>query len=155
MFWGCFAGSRKGPCLLWEKDWGKLNSESYCERIVPLIEQEVSERSWLILMQDNAPPHSASQTTQKLKEKNITSMVWPAFSPDLNPIEAVWNTMKNYIQYKYPDLGSGKVRTLDQLRVIVREAWDSISTDELRSLILSMPDRCRAVVDAKGGSTKY
>ena len=82
-------------------------------------------------------------------------MVWSAFSPDLNPIEAVWNTMKNYIQYEYPDLGNGKVQTLDQLPVILREAWDSISTDELRSLILSIPDRCRAVVDAKGGSTKY
>ena len=82
-------------------------------------------------------------------------MFWPAFSPDLNSIEAVWNIMKNFIRYKYPDLGSGKVRSLDELRVIVREAWDSVTTEDLRPFISSMPARCRAVVEANGGSTKY
>lgn len=37
MIWGCFSGSRKGPCLFWEKEWGTINHESYCEKIVPLI----------------------------------------------------------------------------------------------------------------------
>lgn len=133
----------------------KMNAESYCEMIVPLIESELSKRPYLALMQDNAPPHTASRTSQRLREKNITPMFWPAFSPDLNPIEAVWNIMKNFIQYKYPDLGSGKVRSLDELRVIVREAWDSVTTEDLRSPISSMPARCRAVVEANGGSMKY
>ena len=132
-----------------------MNAETYCERIVPLIESELSERPYLALMQDNAPPHTPSWTSQRLREKNITPMFRPVFSPDLNPIEAVWNIMKNFKQYKYPDLGSGKVRSLDELRVIVREAWDSVTTEDLRSLISSMPARCRAVVEANGGSTKY
>ena len=132
-----------------------MKSQSYCSRIVPLIEGELSERPWMSLMQDNAPPHTASQTMQILKEKNIFPIFWPAFSPDLNPIEAVWNTMKDFIQYKYPDLGGGKVRTLDQLRVIVREAWDSVTEYELKNLISSMPARCQAVLEANGGSTKY
>ena len=29
MFWGCFSGGKKGPCLFWEKDWGTINSDSY------------------------------------------------------------------------------------------------------------------------------
>ena len=154
MFWGCFAGSRKGRCLLWEKGWGTLNSDAYCERIVPLIESELSERSSTSLMQDNAPPHTASQTIRKLAEINIYPIIWPAFSPDLNPIEAVWNIMKDFIQSKYPDLGCGRIRTQEQLREIAREAWDSITTEELSLLVMSMPARCRAVVEANGGSTR-
>ena len=99
-----------------------MNAENYCERIVLLIEGGLSERPLLTLMQDNALPHTASWTSQRLRENNITPTFWPAYSPDLNPIEAVWNIMKNFIQYKHPDLGSGKVRSLDELRVIVREA---------------------------------
>lgn len=76
----------------------------------------------MFLMQDNAPPLTASQTIQMLKEKKIIPIFWPTFSPDVNPIEAVWNTMKDFILYKYPDKGGGEVRNLDQLRVIVREA---------------------------------
>ena len=73
------------------------------------------------MMEDNAP-HTASQTMRVLKEKNISPLMWPAFSPDRNPIEAVWNTIKDFIQYKYLDLGGGRTRTLHQLRVIVRES---------------------------------
>ncbi len=40
MFWGSFsAGLRKGPCLVWEKEWGTINKQSYVEHVVPLIEE--------------------------------------------------------------------------------------------------------------------
>ncbi|KAF2183233.1 hypothetical protein K469DRAFT_711217 [Zopfia rhizophila CBS 207.26] len=37
MFWGCFTGDEKGPCLFWKKEWGSINKTSYCKRVVPLI----------------------------------------------------------------------------------------------------------------------
>jgi hypothetical protein len=43
MFWGCFSGLRKGPCLFWEKEWKSINKESYCNRIVSLV------HGWLYL----------------------------------------------------------------------------------------------------------
>lgn len=75
MFWGCFAGSRKGRFLLWEKGRGMLNSDAYCEGIVPLIECELSERPSTFLMQDNAPSHTASKTLRRLSEKNISPIM--------------------------------------------------------------------------------
>jgi hypothetical protein len=42
MFWTCFSGTLKRPGLFWEKEWRSINKESYCERIVSLIE------GWLI-----------------------------------------------------------------------------------------------------------
>jgi hypothetical protein len=106
-------------------------------------------------MQDGAPGHSAAYTQAELKERGIHPIFWPAFSPDLNPIKAVWNKMKDYIENHYPDLPAGRQRTYDQLRQIVQEAWDSITDEVLRELIGSMKERCQAVIDADGGHTKY
>ena len=38
MFWACFSGDQKGPCLFWEKQWKSINKERYCERIVPMVD---------------------------------------------------------------------------------------------------------------------
>jgi hypothetical protein len=56
---------------------------------------------------------------------------------------------------QYPDLPGGEQYTHDQLRVIVREAWESILTEDLKELIESMPESSQAVIDVKGGHTKY
>ena len=37
MFWGSIAGSKKGPCLVWDKSWGKITSAAYYKHIMPLI----------------------------------------------------------------------------------------------------------------------
>lgn len=155
MFWGSFTGSEKGPCLFWEKEWKSIDSQKYCEKIVPLIDGMVSLRPWISVMQDNAPAHASEVTREELKQRNISPIFWPPNSPDLNPIENVWDMMKGYIQFNYPSLGGGKQRTHDALRSIVKEAWDSVSSADLVRLIKSMPARCQAVVDADGGPTKY
>ncbi|VDB88702.1 Bgt-50962, partial [Blumeria graminis f. sp. tritici] len=98
MFWGCFAGPEKGPCLFWEKEWGSINSPKYCEKIVLLIDGMVSMRPWLSVRQDNAPAHTAAITLEDMSQRLIQPIFWPANSPDLNPIEAVWNKMKDYIK---------------------------------------------------------
>ncbi|VDB85744.1 Bgt-50335 [Blumeria graminis f. sp. tritici] len=155
MFWGCFGGPEKGTCLFWEKEWDSINSQKYCERIVPLIDGMVSMRPWFSLMQDNATAHTAAISMEDMSQRLIQLIFRPANSPDLNPIEAVWNKMKDYIQRHHPNLGCGKQRTQDSLRNIVKEARDSVSSEDHVRLIQSMPARCQAVVDADGGPTRY
>ena len=151
-----FFGRDKGHCLFWEKEWDSITAASYSERIVPLMHGMVSMRQDLQVMQDNAPSHKAARTMREFNERNVTPIEWPPYSPDLNPIENVWNLMKNYIQFKYPDLGEGRQRSQDELRDIVKESWDrAVDQNYLERLIESMPHRIRAVYEAGGRYTKY
>lgn len=151
MFWGSFNGTTKGPSAFWEKDWGTIGGESYCQRVVPLVHAWMRVTPGLVFMQDNAPGHAAAVTTQDLQERGIITIVWPPYSPDLNPIETVWCWMKDYIQHRYGHLNP----SYDQLRGIVKEAWDAITPQQLHDLLDTMQQRCQDVIDAEGGPTKW
>ena len=151
MFWVCFSGSKKGPSLFWKKEWKTITKESYCEKIFLLVHGWIRLCPELQFTKDGAPAYSAIYTKQELNERGIYPIIWPAYSPDLNPIEAVLNKMKDYIEIHYPDLPVGQQRTYEQLREIVQEAWDSISVEYLSDLVSSMQARCQAVIDAAGG----
>ena len=101
-------------------------------------------------MQDGAPGHSARATRQELEDRGIRMVFWPAFSPDLNPIEKVWDQIKNYIDLCYSDLDK---LNYDQLRQAVREAWDAVPDRFLDEQMRLMPARCEAVIRANGMHT--
>jgi ketohexokinase/beta-glucosidase len=156
MFWGSFHGCEKGPALIWEKDWGTIDSESYCARIVPIIQgyQRLKDQEGLELqfMQDNASAHGSQKTRAEMAERGIRIITWPSKSPDLNPIETIWDDMKDYVDERLPPQGD---LSYSRLKAIVQEAWDSITEGYLRSLLESMPARCRAIIEADGGPIRY
>jgi transposase len=87
-----------------------MTSETYSEHILPLIEAEIviarrDGQEEPILMQDNAPAHSARATILELTERHIQYMKWPPRPPDLNPIENVWAYMKTLIDQERVERG--------------------------------------------------
>ena len=59
--------------------------------------------------------------------------------------------MKDYIKTNYPEVH----KSYKRLREVVQEAWESITIDRFRELIRQIPKRCKAVIKAQGGYTKY
>ncbi|KAI0997018.1 hypothetical protein K3495_g11167 [Podosphaera aphanis] len=92
----------------------------------------------------------------ELRERNISPITWPPYSPDLNPKKHAWKLMKDYIAYHYPDLAPENNKSQDELRKIVAEAWDrAVDENELEKLVELTQSRIRTVNEAQGGPTKY
>jgi transposase len=83
-----------------------------------------------------------------LKEANwIDSLFHPAQSPDLNPIEAVWNILKQRVRQRIWN-------SIEELKAILQEEWSKITMQEVRARIQDMPRRCKLLVETGGAPIK-
>ena len=85
---------------------------------------------------------------KKERQGIIKLMKWPAQSPDLNPIEQLWALLDEKIN-------KSRATNLSSLFDQLNNAWKTIDTNILKKYVNSMHSRCRAVIKAKGGHTKY
>ena len=70
--------------------------------IIPIVQGVLQEYPELQFQQDNAKGHAAAFTKSVFEAIRIEPIFWPPNSPDLNPIETLWDEMKDYIQAHYP-----------------------------------------------------
>lgn len=73
------------------------------------------------LMQDNARPHTAAITLGYLREVEIEVLEWPARSPDLNPIEHVWDKLGRQVKQRNPAPAN-----LRDLKSALVEEWNEL-----------------------------
>ena len=85
----------------------------------------------LVFQQDNARPYAAAFTTFQFIYTGIHVIKWPPFSPDLNPIETVWDWLKDYIAIIDPSIH----RSYIKLKRVVQQAWDAISNERILELV--------------------
>jgi hypothetical protein len=100
------------------------------------------------LQEDNDPSHGTrgpSNIAKDLKERNwIVSIVHPAQSPDLNPIEGIWNILKQRLRYE-------QWQTLEECKEVLQRLWSEISQSEIRKRINEMPNRCKQLAKGQTG----
>ncbi|GFX62445.1 transposable element Tcb2 transposase [Trichonephila clavipes] len=101
-----------------------------------------------ILMDDNCRPHRANLVEDFLFEEGIVRMEWPACSPDMNPIEHVWDALGRRVAGRQPT-----PKTLQELEIALLEEWDRIPHLVINSLIDSMPQRCSTLLAIRGNHT--
>ncbi len=95
-------------------------------------------------------PHVARICTQFLEAENIPVLAWPAYSPDMSPIEHVWDALDRRIRQRVPVPAN-----IQQLRTAIKEEWTNIPQATINNLINSMRRRCVALREANGGHTRY
>ncbi|GFY36018.1 transposable element Tcb2 transposase [Trichonephila clavipes] len=103
-----------------------------------------------ILMDDNSRPHRAILVEDSLFEEGIVRMEWPACSPDMNPIEHVWDALGRRVAGRQPPL-----QTLQELERALLEEWDRIPQLVINSLIDCMLQRCSTSLAVRGNQTPY
>ncbi|CAO4384322.1 unnamed protein product [Caenorhabditis nigoni] len=75
--------------------------------------------------------------------------MWPALSPDLNPLDfSVWGYLESKVMTcSYPNI--------DSLKQALLKAWDEIDDDYLRRTVDYFPDRLKACIEANGSNFEH
>ncbi|GFY16264.1 uncharacterized protein TNCV_2349091 [Trichonephila clavipes] len=74
------------------------------------------------------------------------TLPWPARSPDLSPVQHVWDQLKRQVP---------SCHSVHDLELVVQDLWAHLPQDNIRCPINSMPDRVVACIAAGGGPTRY
>ena len=97
------------------------------ENNLPFIETVYTDKHRF--QQDNDPKHHSKLAQQFMKDNDINWWnVWPSESPDLNPIEMVWNMLKRR-------LAKQNLTTKDELVKAVKQFWETELTVNMQIVI--------------------
>ena len=149
MVQAAFSGFGKSDLYVLE---GRQNAQIYIKvletSLLPLIQQNRSES--VVFQQDNCPLHTAAATKQWLATKNINCMEWPACSPDLNPMEYIWDVLSHKV-YANGQQFQSKAQLIERMRF----CWKNTDNQIFISMIDSMKTRCVEILKNKGNILKY
>ncbi|UYV63385.1 hypothetical protein LAZ67_2003918 [Cordylochernes scorpioides] len=108
-----------------------LTAQRYVDDILrPVLLPFLSHHPGLTFQQDNSRPHTARVTMDCLQ--SCRTLPWPARSPDLSPIEHIWDAMGRRIQPS---------RNVDYLARQLETIWQEIPQHTIRNLYQSMTRR--------------
>uniref|UniRef100_A0A8C1UPJ7 Transposable element Tcb1 transposase n=1 Tax=Cyprinus carpio TaxID=7962 RepID=A0A8C1UPJ7_CYPCA len=147
MVWGIFSWHTLGPLVPIEH---RLNATAYLsivsDHVHPFM-TTVYPSSDGYFQQYNAPCHKAQIISDWFLEHDneFTLLKWPPQSPDLNPIEHLWDVVEREIRIMDVQLANRQ-----QLHDAIISIWTKISEECFQHLVESMPRRIKAVLKAKG-----
>ncbi|GFU37766.1 transposable element Tcb2 transposase [Trichonephila clavipes] len=133
-------------------DAGSVNGTHYCNEILlPYVRLFRGAMGLQFLfMDDNAPCHRTVAAEQLLESEDIECMDWPARSPDLNPIEHVWDFLGRRLAARtLPPV------TIRELRLSLQDEWAAMPQQLIDTLILSMGRRCETCLAVRGDHIPY
>ena len=118
-----------------------IHSFVFVPHVIPATRQRA-----FTLQQDNAGPHVAHICRDLLTENDVDFMDWPLYSPNLSPIEHLWDELDRRVRRR-PNVS----QTLGQMRQALREKWNNIPFAKINKLIDSLTSRVRSANAIRGG----
>ncbi|UYV71883.1 hypothetical protein LAZ67_9000872 [Cordylochernes scorpioides] len=143
MVWGAIAYDSRSPLLRIQ---GTMTAQRYVDDVLrPVTLPYLQGVPNALYQQDNARPHTARISQQALQD--VQMLPWPPYSPDLSPIEHVWDIIGRRL-HALP-----QPRSEDELWQMVEREWRAIPQDAIRTLIDSLPRRVAACIAVRGEAT--
>lgn len=92
-------------------------AESVCEFLEKIAKE--NRGKIIVLILDNFKAHKADKTKMKAKELGIKLVFLPPYSPDLNPVELIWKTIKREVSVRF-------IQSKEHLRNIIKNEFNRI-----------------------------
>lgn len=115
--------------------------------LLPFYDEIQLQRGSALLKEDADRPYTHHCPKESSEEQNVIREVWPSSSPDLDPLEIVWNHMNDSISTRDPN-----ITKLKGLSPALSEVWRSISQQHINHSIESIPARLQACINDNGGN---
>ena len=149
--WGCMTA--QGPGFMCKIE-GFMNQHLYKQILEDELKQTIKyygmKSDELIFQHDNDPKHTAGSVQTWLDKQPFGVLEWPSQSPDLNPIEHLWASLKRRLN-EYENPPKGMLELWDRIQA----KWEQLDAEVCKKLVASMPHRISAVLKAKGKWTDY
>lgn len=151
MVWSVISGKGTGRLYIVE---GTMRQDQYKKvlqtRLLPQLEEWFPNGEKFIFMHDSAPCHKAKSISAYLENKNVEVLPWPGNSPDMNPIENVWEILKKKMAQ---EVITSKRQLIERLIYVWNH--DERIQEAAKNCICSMPRRIQSLIQQKGNVTKY
>ncbi|GFV28846.1 hypothetical protein TNCV_4050941 [Trichonephila clavipes] len=102
-----------------------------------------------ILQLDNAHSHVAKTVRDLCSPQHMQLLPWPAYSPNMSPIENVWDLVGRRLARD-----SRPAASKDELLLHIQAIWNSFPQAGIQNLFDSMPRRITALIATRGRYTK-
>ncbi|GFX29229.1 transposable element Tcb2 transposase [Trichonephila clavipes] len=127
---------------------GTMTGQRYIDEVllphVRLFRGAVGDK--FVFMDDNATCHRTLAVQDCLDSEDIQRLVWPARSPDLNPIENMWDALGRQVAGRnYPPTNK------NTLIHALTEEWDKLPQQLLDNVVQSMVRRVECCITLHGG----
>ena len=85
-----------------------------------------------------------------LTQNNVIPLDWPPYSPDLSPIEHLWDELDRRVRSRLH-----VPNNVQQLTAVLQKEWNHMPLRKINTLINSMANRIREATHANGGHTRF
>lgn len=130
---------------------GIMTAVRYClileSGLLPFLKSKYPEGARF--QQDNDPKHTSNYTKRFFEEEGVNWWKTPPESPDLNPIENMWASLKYYLRHQY------KPKNLESLIDGIKCFWKTVTPEVCRRYIGHLQTVMPKVIEVKGAPSGY
>jgi hypothetical protein len=115
-------------------------------KLIPFAKECQQDRPDTFVQEDNAGPHAHRHQGTVYALYDVTRLLWPGNSPDLNAIEPAWYWLKRRTTAR------GAPANRKDMEQAWRQAWQDLPQETIQQWIAAIPDYIKKIIKLEGGN---